>query len=465
MANFELLHAVSNVGLSPQRSIEGRYSIAISRTKLAHWLLHLAFFMALYRTTGMWFGYPSTQNENSTIDPAVMQMVLYSIVPILGVVVLLIPRSAMSTLRGVPALVVLICLCVLIATALSRDLMASMRGLIALVVVSAPVLLFRLLFGPEKAMAALRRFAAAAIIANFLYILAFPGYGIMGGSLSGSARGMFVHKNIFGQFSAAAFLLLLPFPMQRPFLRYGTLFYGLCALIALVCVVLSMSSTALALTMAGLMMMSFAYVVTRVPSRSVRAYIFLVVIVLGSFGTYTLGSLLLDTFASSVGKDATFSGRSEVWQALLLPIAERPIFGHGFAVFRQPDYIASYTSQIAWGPRSTHNTYIEIALNMGLPAAVLWVIFLMGRLAGKFVNQVDSASLRNLRIKEVGVMTAIGVGAFTEAGVMLAPIISWVILLALMPRSTGLERRFSSKPSAGGGRHELRYGLSARLRR
>lgn len=439
------------------------HAISIGRVALADLLLHLAFFVALYRATGMWFGYPSTQNENSAIDPAVMQYVLYSIVPILGAITTLMPQAILGMFKRIPPLLLAFGGLVLIASVLSREPGASLRGLVAVIVISMPVLFFRLRFGAEHTMVALRRFAAAAIVVNFLYIVAFPGYGIMGGSLAGSARGMFVHKNIFGQFAAVAFLILLPFPVQRPILRYSTLFYACAALLALVCVGLSLSSTALALIVIGLLMMAFSYFVIRVPSPPLRAYIFFVAIIVGGIAAYGIGVSLLEIFAANVGKDATFSGRTEVWEALMRPIAERPIFGHGFALFRQPDYIASYTSQIPWGPRSTHNTYIEIALNLGLPAALLWSCFLLTRLTGKFVRRVRSVELRNLRVKEVAIMSAIAVGAFTEAGVMLAPVITWAVLLAVMPSSSGT-RRENKNPNTlhFDPQYTIRYGLMRR---
>jgi O-antigen ligase len=412
-----------------------RHEFSVSRRELADLLLHIAFFVAMYRATGMWFGYPSTQNENASIDPAVMQALLYSLIPLTLAVAALIPKTVLQLVRHTPRLILAFAALVLIATLLSQNVTASVRGLVAVVVISAPVLIFRLKFGPERTMIALRRFAAAAVVINLFYILAFPGYGIMGGSLAGSARGMFVHKNLFGQFSAVAFLLLLPFPLTRPVLRYSTIFYGGAALLALACVVLSLSSTALALAMVGLMMMIFTSMASHVPSAAVRAYVFLLVAVFITTAAYGLGSLLVESFASGVGKDTTFSGRTEVWEALMRAVYERPIFGHGFALFRQPDYIAIYTSQIPWGPRSTHNSYLEIVLNIGVPAALIWIFFLLSRLVAKFVTRSVSTKQRNLRIREVGVISAIAVGAFTEAGIMLAPLITWVILISVLPTS------------------------------
>src|SRR5690606_15078113 len=163
--------------------------------------------------------------------------------------------------------------------------------------------------GSEATFRTLRRFAAAAVFANVAYTVVFPGYGIMGGSLAGSMRGMFMHKNLFGQFSAIAFVLLLPSIRMLLPLRWSTLFYGSAAVRALACVVLSLSSTALVLVVIGTATVGFVALMRRVPGMALRSYVYLVALTLCAIAAYTLGTLIAEAVAEAVGKDLTLSGR------------------------------------------------------------------------------------------------------------------------------------------------------------
>jgi O-antigen ligase len=279
----------------------------------------------------------------------------------------------------------------------------------------------------------LRNFAIVAVIANLAYTVALPRYGIMGGSLAGSVRGLFVHKNFFGQFSALAFIVLLPWREGRYFLtRRNVVSLGACFL-ALVSAAASRSSTALILVVVGTMSFALAGALNHVPKKSVRGYLLIVsLVVIGGLGA-TLGIALASDVAGSFGKDLTLSGRSDLWDALLGALYERPWFGHGFAMFRQPAYVAQFTQSVAWGPRSTHNTFLEMALNVGIPAAALWTMFLLLRLFGKAIEVPRDAAHRIVKAREVAIIFMVMIGSFTEAGVMLEPLAAWPLLLGALP--------------------------------
>ena len=310
-------------------------------------------------------------------------------------------------------------------------------------------------------MEVLRNFAAVAVFAKLLYTAALPSHGIMGGSLAGSVRGMFLHKNFFGQFSAKTNQKLVPSLSERPFFTYRNLFMASACFLALVSAVLSKSSTAVVLSAIGLGSLGMSWVISQMlPVKSLRIYVVLVsLILLGGFADF-FGLAFAGDIAGSFGKDITLSGRGELWDALLDALYERPWFGHGFAMFRQPDYIAIFTHQIAWGPRSTHNTYLELALNIGIPGAALWVAFLVSRFIRKAVFVSRDPVVRFANAKEVAIMLMVMVGSFTEAGMMLAPLATWPLLLAVLP--DGRPRGAGPRPSGtrapvGTGRSSARY--------
>ena len=419
--------------LPGHRIARARPQHAISRQVFSDRLLYFLTYLTLLRATGMWPGYPPTQDENATVDSGPQQLLLYSLIPFTLLYIWLNRDRVLGYLQHVPPVVTAFCGLVVLSTLLSVDRTASTRGLMAVVVISLPVLLFKLRFGSLKTIEMLRNFAAVAVIANLLYTAALPRYGIMSGSLAGSVRGMFLHKNFFGQFSAVAFLLLVPSPALKPIFSYRNLVMAGTCVLALGSVALSKSSTALVLSAIGLMSLGISWTIRRFPIRSMRGYMLLAALVLVAGFGYFFGLDVAANIAGSFGKDITLSGRGELWDALLDSLYQRPWLGHGFAMFRQPDYIAIFTGSIAWGPRSTHNTYLEMALNLGIPAAALWAFFLVSHFIGKAAKIPSEPRERMTNARESAVMLMIMIGSFTEAGMMLAPLATWPLLLAVLP--------------------------------
>jgi len=424
-------HYDGKLGLRP-RQMRAAPKYEISRRALSDGLLYFLAYFCLIRGTGMWLGYPPTQDENATVDSLPQQLMLYSLIPFTLAYIGLNPNLVMGYILRIPKLLWLFFALVLISTLGSVQFVASARGLMAVIVISVPVLLFKARFGSVKTMEMLRNFAAVSVFANLLYTAALPSHGIMQGSLAGSVRGMFLHKNFFGQFSAVAFLVLVPSLRDR--FTYRNLFMASACVLALLSAVVSKSSTAVVLCAVGLAGLGMAGVISNaMPVKALRAYVVTVSLILLVGFAYFFGLSVAGDIAGSFGKDITLSGRGELWDALLDALYERPWFGHGFAMFRQPDYIAIFTHQIAWGPRSTHNTYLELALNIGIPGVTVWVAFLVSRFVRKAVMLPNDPVERTAIAKEVAIMLMIMVGSFTEAGMMLAPLATWPLLLCVLP--------------------------------
>ena len=134
------------LGLRPNATRQ-RPKYAISRRVFSDGLLYFLIYFCLVRATGMWLGYPPTQDENATVDSMPQQLMLYSLIPITGLYILLNPKRVLGYLREIPPLVIAFGLVLLMATVFSVDFVASARGLTAVVVISMTVLLFKLRLG------------------------------------------------------------------------------------------------------------------------------------------------------------------------------------------------------------------------------------------------------------------------------------------------------------------------------
>jgi exopolysaccharide production protein ExoQ len=204
---------------------------------------------------------------------------------------------------------------------------------------------------------------AVSAIGSLLFVAAFPQYGIMqDGELAGAWRGVFMHKNHFGPVMAVAVfteLFILVADRRRSRWRFASLstYFAL--------VVLSHSATALLLSMAYLAGTCFYLLWQRDKLTGVVISIMATILLFSSLFT-----LWVDPgFALGiVGRDATLTGRTEIWPAIIELIGERPMLGWGYrAMFQSDDASTAVIDRVAsWGVSSSHNGFLEIALELGV---------------------------------------------------------------------------------------------------
>ncbi len=133
----------------------------------------------------------------------------------------------------------------------------------------------------------------------------------------------------------------------------------------------TMTALACFLMASAILIMTCFPMVTR---RTWLIHTLVVLMLLVSFSTLFLGigSGLLTT----LGKDATLTGRTAVWD-LVLSLPGNRLIGTGFESFWLGPRLDKIWSVYWWHPNEAHNGYIEVFLNLGWIGvsllAVLWV--------------------------------------------------------------------------------------------
>ncbi|MBW2003873.1 MAG: O-antigen ligase family protein [Deltaproteobacteria bacterium] len=105
-------------------------------------------------------------------------------------------------------------------------------------------------------------------------------------------------------------------------------------------------------------------------SPKVTAVILCFVIMFGVTTFMTEGFKLRD-FATSLGRDATLTGRTVVWSELIPVAMQRPFLGHGFGGFW-----TGYTRKM-FDISEGHNGYLDLILDLGLVGLLLFSLFLL----------------------------------------------------------------------------------------
>jgi exopolysaccharide production protein ExoQ len=218
-----------------------------------------------------------------------------------------------------------------------------------------------------------------AIVLSFAFAIALPKYGIMAGIHTGTWRGIFTHKNALGKsmvLSSLVFLLVALSEKTNKLLWWCG--FGCSIFILLMA---KSSSAIVTLLIVGLMFLIVRAV--RLPYLLMLPTIILLSII-GLFLNLWLAdnaTLLL----GSIGKDATLTGRSELWPAVLDKIWERPWFGYGFSGFWGDNKSeAAYVWRVTgWDPPNAHNGMLDIWLDLGLLGVCIYLIgFVIGLIGG-----------------------------------------------------------------------------------
>ncbi len=214
---------------------------------------------------------------------------------------------------------------------------------------------------------------SASVVLSVVWALAFPHYGqhaandIYQASHVGKWRGLYRHKNILGQVSGITVGALLATGGQLlpRYIRFPVIIAGL------LCLGFAQSASGLLIATAGL---GFGIALFRL-----TGYARWVAVTIGVLGCILLsgsGSEVLSSVLVALGKNPTFSGRTYVWGAAAQLIADRWLLGYGLATINDISVTAVF-SAVNSEIRDAHNSYLEMAIALGLVGLFLHVLMVL----------------------------------------------------------------------------------------
>lgn len=108
--------------------------------------------------------------------------------------------------------------------------------------------------------------------------------------------------------------------------------------------------------------------------RPAAVHMLVFAILLGGGLTVLIGGVGAATQA--VGRDATFTGRTEVWD-VVIPMAPNPVIGAGFETFWYGPRLDRLRNLWGQGVNEAHDGYLEVYLNLGFVGVGLIALILM----------------------------------------------------------------------------------------
>lgn len=213
-----------------------------------------------------------------------------------------------------------------------------------------------------------------ALITSVLIVAAYPAAGFdHKGNVAHAVQGIFGHKN---HCAMVMLLLLTPAFYLKPRTKFQ---YGLRALYVtstILLIIATTSRTGWLLLAITLLFVPTIAILRRMKQkdRFVTAFILAAVI----SGVSIIGYLEASNIAVALGKDPTFTGRTEIWKAVMRPILKRPLIGYGYYAFwakENPEALATAMSIGGTGLGNAENGVLQMWLEMG--AIGLSILFLI----------------------------------------------------------------------------------------
>jgi O-antigen ligase len=267
-------------------------------------------------------------------------------------------------------------LCVLTSWDPSLSARRFIFALVILSIASIAMLLPKNVRHFSDVMAAVALFVLAVC---YLGVLLFPSLSIhqatdyLDPELAGDWRGLFSHKNAASS-AMVLFIFIGLFIARIRSMGLGALIITLASTFLL----FTHSKTAIAMFPLALIA---SVLLARIRRPSVGIALALLVVV--AFNFFSVGSIYFEPIRNvvdSILSDPTFTGRTDIWRFTIDHVAEHPITGYGFSAFwgtKQVVYGMGESATWANTAGHAHNSYINLAVTIGIPGAILVALWLV----------------------------------------------------------------------------------------
>ena len=393
----------------------------------------LYFFIMLY-FTGVVNGLFFTDLNNLERDFPMARLMWYPIYVGIG----LLSLRCFPQLIRISAFNPLILLCVMIcgiSMLWSIDQSISLRRSVALMMTTTFGLIIAARYDWNGMVQRLAFVFGALALFTLIFAFINPDRAIHNEIHIGAWRGPWSEKNYLGsQMTRGLVVMMCAFAMRPDrawlWIPLGVLCFGL--------VIFSTSKTALLACLAAIGLFLVLRMFRRFPVLRIPVAYFLIA---GMAGFSAIAIVAPELLLDLIGKDRTLTGRTDIWDALIQSIKQKPWLGYGYGVYWKDQLGPSYyvRLQLQWGIPSAHNGWIETWLSIGFVGVMAFAMLLFW-----------SAILAFQRISRGGaetywvilVLVIFFVFSLSESAILQQNDFSWVIFIATIAKLFAFERPY-----------------------
>jgi exopolysaccharide production protein ExoQ len=206
---------------------------------------------------------------------------------------------------------------------------------------------------------------AIVVLASLAAVVLIPSFAIVS-SMGGAVRGVFIQKNTMARVIGVAVIVFTYLFLDS---RRHRLLYLVPLFLSVALIALSKSATAVIVTFLTISLLAYFRLRLR-PAQSVALFAFVLLLGLGPT-LFVLNNT--DSIFAFMGRDASLTGRTDLWQLSIAAVLQRPLLGAGWDVFWMGPEADAIRSAVHWQTPHSHNAFIDLALNTGLVGLAIFL--------------------------------------------------------------------------------------------
>ncbi len=221
-------------------------------------------------------------------------------------------------------------------------------------------------FDLESLLKFLTVIVAIMAVGCVVWAIAIPDYGLHADAdHAGVWRGIFFHKNTTGRVMVFGLAIVIAAWIGTDINRAFLLGVGAVVLIVI-------AGTTSQTTMLGTLVLIAGLIVVRmVRGQALKSVLVTLAVLTVAWHGLLIGLANYDLILEALGRDASLTGRTEIWEYTLRYALERPFTGYGYEAFWNGDLSPGAQYSAYWGTPHSHNSWLEIMIALGIPAALL----------------------------------------------------------------------------------------------
>lgn len=250
-------------------------------------------------------------------------------------------------------------------TVWSEDPMLSLRRTVALACTVALGFFLGMRFELKELLRIVAWTLAIVVLASIAAGVLFPSFAIQY-KLDGAWRGVFIQKNTMARVIGMAVMVFSYLLLES---RRNRLLYLILVFLSVALIGLSRAVTAVIVSFLTVSQLLCSKLRLR-PALSIALSAFVLLLGLGAT-LFALGHT--DAIFAFMGKDATLTGRTDLWRESIAAVLQRPLLGAGWDVFWMGPEADAIREMVHWQTPHSHNAFLDLALNTGLVGLIIFL--------------------------------------------------------------------------------------------
>ena len=253
----------------------------------------------------------------------------------------------------------------ILTTAWSEDPMLSLRRTVALACTVALGFFLGMRFELKELLRIVAWALAIVVLASIAAGVLFPSFAIQY-DLGGAWRGVFVQKNTMARVIGLAVMVFSYLLLES---RRNRLLYLILVFLSVALIGLSRAMTAVIVSFLTVSQLLCLKLRLR-PAQSIALSAFVLLLGLGAT-LFAMGHT--DDIFAFMGRDASLTGRTDLWRESIAAVLQRPLLGAGWDVFWMGPEADAIRDLVHWQTPHSHNAFLDLALNTGLVGLMIFL--------------------------------------------------------------------------------------------